>query len=379
MPMDNLNNVYKYLHWRGDLLFSQVPLGEVDALIFSELSYIRFDYLFKWFHIKRSSTIGEISNKLEEVELENYVPEGHFYRKKAYKLLKLAGKTPRYREIELSYYTNIFSKEDESQFGVACFKLEDKTFIAFQGTDLSAIGWKEDFQMSYLPQIPSQKMACDFLNKYLKTYPEPIYLGGHSKGGNLAIYGAIFTKSHLKPYIKRIYNFDGPGFSPAIINLKDYEDISNRIVTLIPQDSVIGLLLHRRERPIVVHSYNSVFKQHFGYYWEIVGGQFKRDTLSETATDIEKIMDGFLDSLDLHERQEFVEALFYILGAGDDDIILSTGRHNLYKLKEMIASFKELSLNERETLFEVFGKLYAQIQKYTGIGENRQLKKEVIK
>ena len=37
-----MNNVLDYIRWRGDLSFAQDPLNAVDAVIFSNLVYIRY-------------------------------------------------------------------------------------------------------------------------------------------------------------------------------------------------------------------------------------------------------------------------------------------------------------------------------------------------
>ena len=40
--------MFDYLNWRGDLTFRQDPVNEVDALVFSGLSYIRYADGAEW-------------------------------------------------------------------------------------------------------------------------------------------------------------------------------------------------------------------------------------------------------------------------------------------------------------------------------------------
>ena len=64
----------------------------------------------------------------------------------------------------------------------------------------------------------------------------PLYLGGHSKGGNLAMYAAIREQT-IQPAITRVYNFDGPGFRPSFYERYDCTAILDRIHTYVPKDS----------------------------------------------------------------------------------------------------------------------------------------------
>ena len=41
--VDNMSDMFDYIKWRGDILFTELSLNPVDALIFSTLSYISFD------------------------------------------------------------------------------------------------------------------------------------------------------------------------------------------------------------------------------------------------------------------------------------------------------------------------------------------------
>ena len=60
------------------------------------------------------------------------------------------------------------------------------------------VGWKEDFNMAFKSPIPSQEEAVRYIEKASLYCNGKILTGGHSKGGNLAVYAAAraeFQKS----------------------------------------------------------------------------------------------------------------------------------------------------------------------------------------
>ena len=42
---------------------------------------------------------------------------------------------------------------------------KNQVYVSFEGTDHLIGGWKEDFMMSYMFPIPSQKMAISYVNR----------------------------------------------------------------------------------------------------------------------------------------------------------------------------------------------------------------------
>ena len=354
-----MSDVHDYIYWRGDLSFEQDPLNEIDALIFSEFAYINFSKVAP-IHLERGDlTIKKAAKLWKEANPSDFMPTGYLHHAKSYEILTLAGDSKRFKDLVIASDIKELSLEDESQFGVTTFHRNGQPFfIAFEGTDLRSLSWKEDLQMTYLPAIPSQSKATQFLNKHFEKYPHPVYMGGHSKGSNLAIYAAIFMREEFQPYIKKIYSFDGPGFTKNILKTKTYEQISDRILSFIPQDSMIGLLLHKLEEQTVVYSKATEVMQHDVYSWEIKGNQFIPSQLSEEALHIKVAINELLDTFSLTEREMFADALFTIIGDGEDDFIVGNRSYILQKIPAMIREYRELNSESKRILLKVLKLFY---------------------
>ncbi len=354
-----MSDVHDYLYWRGDLSFEQDPLNEIDALIFSEFSYIDFSQIAPNQLKEGTLTIKEAANMWSEANPEDFMPSGYLHHEKAYEILTLAADSNRFQDLVIARDIKEISLEDESQFGVTTFHRKGEPFfIAFEGTDLRSLSWKEDLQMTYLTAIPSQSKAVEFLNNHFEKYPQPVTIGGHSKGSNLAIYAAIFVQETFQHYVEKIYSFDGPGFTKNLLQAKSYQQIAERIHSYIPQDSIIGLLLHKLEKHTVIYSKASELEQHDVYSWEIKGRQFIPSELSTDALDIQLAINKLLDELSLEEREHFSEALFTIIGDGEDDFITGDRNYTLQKIPEMIREYRDLQPESKHILFKVIRIFY---------------------
>lgn len=354
-----MNNILDYLYWRGDLSFGQDPLNEIDAIIFSEFAYIDFSTLAPTMLEDGQLTIKEAAKLWDEANREDFMPTGYLHHEKSYEALTLAGDSTRFGNILISKHVKDISVNEESQFGVTTFQRNDEPFfIAFEGTDLRSLGWKEDLQMTYLPAIPSQKKAVDFLKQHFEQHPQRVSIGGHSKGSNLAIFAAIYVGEKYQSLIDKVYSYDGPGFPKDMLEEENYLQLENRIQSYIPQDSLIGLILHKLEEARVIYSGASEFEQHDVYSWEIKGNHFIPGELTTSARDIQKMMNELLDELSLEERENFSETLFTILGDGEDDFIRGDRKYNLQKIPEMIKEFRDLDQEEKKNLFKVLRMFY---------------------
>lgn len=354
-----MSDVLDYLYWRGDLTFEQDPLNEIDALLLSEFSYINYNLLAPDLLKAGKLTIHEAANHWKEADRRVFMPTGYLHHKMAYEALTLAGESKRFRDVRIAEDIQRISAEDESQFGVTAFHRGDEPlFVAFEGTDLRSLGWKEDLQMSYLPMVPSQERAVEYLNVFFERYPQRVAIGGHSKGGNLAVFAAIYVEDAFQPYLDKVYSFDSPGFMRSILEDARYQNIKDKIYSFVPQDSIVGLMLYKLEESIVVYSQGSDSRQHDVFTWEVKGNQFIPSELTESAKQIEIIMDDLLDELSLEEREHFSEALFSIIGDSEDDYIIGDRNYNLEKIPRIIREFTNLTQDEKQILLKVLRIFY---------------------
>ena len=330
--------MFDYLKWRGDITFSQVPVNPVDALIFSSLSYIYLEDILpdnphQWMAL--SDVVREVFS------LPDAVGRGRV--KNDLELLKAAAETVRFGRTGMTFCKDVLVPEEETQFAAVTFYLDDGcVFIAFRGTDHSLTGWKEDFNMAFQESVPAQRMAMQYLKDFSLMSSVPMYVGGHSKGGNLAVYAAAKCGEMIQHQIRAVYNHDGPGFTEHMMEDEGYLRIIPKIHTFIPQSSVVGMLLEHEEPYTVVKSKQIGLLQHDPYTWEVLGGNFI--TMEEITADskfIDRTLKVWLADLDKDERNDFVDAVFDLLAAGD-----ASETKEIMRPKNVVTYLQTLSTDE---------------------------------
>ena len=200
-------NVFDYLKWRGDLNLEQSKFNEIDNLILSRFSYFPFDNIIKENEVV---TIKELSERFRKTDINPM----HILWKDDKEFFPAMGKTERFGNMLATKYINKIETEQEKQFSAITVLMPDDTiYVSFRGTDNTIVGWKEDFNMSFKSHIASQISAKEYLENIAEEFPnKKIRVGGHSKGGNIAIYASAFAKQAVKDRIINVYNNDGPGF-----------------------------------------------------------------------------------------------------------------------------------------------------------------------
>lgn len=303
-----------YLKWRGDILFSELPLNAVDALIFSTLSYVGYDGIVSE-EVCRWITLEEaVRNVLELPDLEKRIRV-----KRDIELLEAVLEAPRFHRIGMSFYQNILIPEEDTQFSAVTFYLEDgSAFLAFRGTDFTLTGWKEDFNMSFQESVPAQRLAVKYVQEFCEVNSAPLYLGGHSKGGNLAVYAAAKCGERIQNRIMKVYNQDGPGFTSNLMGDSNYQKMIPKIHTYIPQSSVVGMLLEHEEPYTVIRSKQIGFLQHDPYSWEIMRKDFiYLEEVSAESQLLDKTIKAWMMEMSEEDRDKLVDTVFELLMKGD--------------------------------------------------------------
>lgn len=309
-------NIIDYIFWRGDLPFALSPFNDVDNLILAELSYINFEQEVPP-DFQTSVTLKEAADAFfarhrgESLSLGLIVPD------EILTLCKAAAQSTRFSTVRLQGFVNHLDLEMQEQFSAVTFLLDDDSaYIAFRGTDDSIVGWREDFNMALPGPIPAQIHAAEYLTvagRAIHTRSS-ICTGGHSKGGNLAIYASACCEQDVRVRLKTIYCNDGPGFSPAFLQSEGYRAIRSNIRDIVPQNAVIGLLLEHDAPRIVVKSIQNGIYQHDALSWQVLGPAFEDGgTLGAQSLLIDKTLKAWLASMSQKERQDFVDALFGVL------------------------------------------------------------------
>lgn len=309
-----MSDMFDYLKWRGDILFSQLPPNPVDALIFSTLSYIRFQDIVPETPGHWITLADAASMVLDESDTQI-----RYRVRMDLDLLKAAAETARFGQVGLSNYQDVFIPEEDTQFAAVTYYLENGTaFLAFRGTDSTLVGWKEDFNMTFQESIPAQRLALDYTLSFAASSKCDLLLGGHSKGGNLAVYAAAKSDFFTRKRITAVYNQDGPGFTEQMMTDPGYLDIIPKIRTYVPQSSVIGMLLEHEEPYTVIKSKQIGIMQHDPYSWEVMGADFiSGNELTADSRFLDRTFKNWLAGMTPQERSEFFDTVFELLMMDD--------------------------------------------------------------
>ncbi|MDR1362993.1 MAG: DUF2974 domain-containing protein [Spirochaetaceae bacterium] len=371
-------NVFDYLDWRGDLGFRADPFNVVDNIIFSMFSYYPFDGIVNDTLDAGAVSLPEAAKRLIELIKKDPSIEREFVlgHRQADFLTRLA-ETPRYRDCTLRGYVNKIDICREMQFAVITILTpETPPYISFRGTDSAIIGWKEDFNMILNYPIPAQVEAVNYLNDAAKYLEEEIYIGGHSKGGNLAVYASAFCNEPIQKHIKTIYSNDAPGFSKQIITSDQYKAIEAKIDCYIPESSVVGLLFEYVKNYKVVKSSESGIMQHDPFSWEIQGKNMVHiNSVSKHSIVVNKMLMKWLEDMNHQTRLTFVETLYDIVNDANIKSVHDFTDNKLKNAALLIKSLHTVDNESKKMLFKTFSALFDvaknNIQSFIDVGESR--------
>lgn len=378
-------NLLDYLDWRGDLTLAQAPFNEVDNLILAELSFVNFGGIVP--------PPGEGSGVLlrqaaeaffakfsadEPIEMGVLVPDAI-----PDMLQKMAG-SQRFGDMMLSGFVDWLDAEAGEQFAALTVDTGDGAlYLSFRGTDDTLAGWKEDFEMACMPEVPAQKKALEYVLTVAKQFPrKKLRLGGHSKGGNLAVYAGVFCPAKLQNRMVDVWSNDGPGFHMDITSLEEYRRIAERIHSIVPKSSVVGMLLEPAKDYTVVDSDQLGFMQHDGFSWQVLGNRFVtlRQVTCQAHISDQKLKE-WVQSLSVEQREKFVTALFDILTASGAATLTDLKAESYKAVGPMIKAMTHLDKETRDGLLNFAGILFKSNFRLVleGIQEETEKKSSTIR
>jgi len=347
---------FEYIKWRGDLDFKSSPLNSVDALIFSQLAYLNFDGIVSS-SFSKSISIKNAAAKFTGFEEARRKDLGVAINSKTVELLYACAESNRFGSVELTGFSDIFNAEKEEQFCALTFFCRNMCFVAFRGTDDSFVGWKEDFNLGYKDVVPSQKDALRYLEKALKAeLSAKICCGGHSKGGNLAIYAAANLDSSLSRKLSAVYNFDGPGFKKEVITSKPFKSVLKKTHTYYPQFSIVGMLFCHDPEFKVVKAHDFLAKQHDPFNWDVDANELLLAEKLEKGSEVLcRAFDEWFTKLSPEQLELFVGSIFQILGASEAQSNSEFSESRLKSSARMIKAFANMDETTRKAVMDIVG------------------------
>lgn len=352
-----MSNILDYLAWRGDLPLERDPFNSVDALLLSCLSYVNFADVAPGIG-EGEITLEEASDRFFKLHSEEELAQDKSFISFAPSMLKALADSERFRKAYLLNYVNDTDISREIQFAAIEINTSDgASFISFRGTDDSIIGWKEDFNLSFMT-VPAESEAVTYLKKVTEGDTNKVRIGGHSKGGHLAVYSAAMAEDKLNSRIENIYNFDGPGFNRDAIESEYFRKIQGRVLKMIPESSIVGRLLINTTEPVIIKSSETGIMQHNPLSWQLEGKEFETCDFTDIISDLfDETMTKWIDEMSFEERKTFVDELFSVFEASGCENLSMLTKVGVKGTKAMIERMKQIRNDSGEkvrTLMKMF-------------------------
>ena len=369
-------NIFDYLEWRGDLTFEQTGICDADAVILSRLSYLPFDGAVSE-KFDTFTTVSQAADRVFSGGNPAFLWDGDD------RLLSALAESGRYRDLKLCGYVNEVDDGRQMQFSAMVIEIgSGLRFISFRGTDNTLVGWQEDFNMFFTFPVESQIEAQKYFERVTECFDGEFCLGGHSKGGNLAVYVSAFSSPAVQDRITAIYSMDGPGFELEHLEGSGFDRIAGKIRTYVPQSSIFGMLFEHEESYTVIKCNQKGFLQHDVYSWEI-----KRDSLVElsrrngTSAFFDHTLTQFAAKMTPQERRDFTEAIFNIMKSTEEYTFDDMADKLVKDIPIMLKTFTKLDSETRSMIgarllsfLKTAGGNITDINPLTK--ENRQIRRE---
>lgn len=344
-----MSTIFDYLDYVAyDSIYDR-PFKELDVLALTELTYLPFDRI-----VPQGDTTNievRLSDAVELVDrtTDFIVTDQHL------QLVDVLATSKRFKNVKLLNYVDEYDPDVQKQFAAMTYRLTmDVYLVVFRGTDDTLIGWKEDFHMTYMDHVPSQRRAASYLQHVMKEFPKGRFMvAGHSKGGNLAAYACSYLPDHLIEQVDAIYCYDAPGLNKSIIKTEGYQRIAHLIYRFVPQGSIVGMMLEVPEPATIVKSRAfGGFAQHDAFTWMVEKDGFV--TLDQTNPDsqqTDETLKQWVRETSADERKKFFDTFFGIfLDAGITSINDLGNLKNFSKIKDIFQNAQDLDPTEREML-----------------------------
>lgn len=340
-----MNKLIDYIKSTNNKTFKEQPLNEIDAACFSMLAYIDFSKINN-----QTMTINE-AYKITSAKFILKSPDKLMIKNK--ELFKAMANSLRFKNCIIKDYTKVV--DQETQFaGLTIIAPHEFKFIAFEGTDDLLVGWEEDFHLFFEYPVKAQRLAVKYLNKHINFKDILVYVGGHSKGGNLAVAGSINTTWQKKLRIKYIFNFDGPGFFDDVINSNKYKSIEKKIRNYYPEECVIGLALTNKGVTKIVKATIGRVNSHSIHTWKFKDNNFKYGTLKDSSIAFKNKLDYFTSYYTIEQRMIFVNTIFNILKISGYLKKSELKKLNISRIKNIIKEMKSLKEDDKTIIIDVF-------------------------
>lgn len=344
-------NILDYLDWRGDIPMTEDSFNEIDGLILSQFVYLSYEGIVDedW---DKTITIEEAGRKYFRCRPKGEEESLTLMVNNCSEVVRRMLRTDRFRKLQICGFVEKFDPVTAKQFAAVTVKISDECVcVVYRGTDDSLTGWEEDFKLCYMLPVESQLEAKMYLQSLCEVWDGRIILGGHSKGGNLSIYAAMCLCDEYKDRILKIYNYDGPGFLPAVVESEEYLKILPRINSYLPQSSMIGMIMYNESRCEIVKSTEKGFFQHKAVSWEVYGPRFvNADKFDKTSIWFNNACKKWVEEIETDKREVFFDHLFQLFKSAEIGTLTEISNDFPMVMKKVIRSYSDLDKDTKKML-----------------------------
>ena len=356
-----MEHIVDYLKKNKDISFKDKPLGAVDALILAQFCYMKWEGLIPG--LKDNNPEGISLLEMKEKMDPDYVFMDERYSKDNILLWNEMISGKRYRNMTCNYFCDRMDEDIETQFcAFVVFPEDDIPVVLYRGTDETILGWKEDFNMAFSKPVAGQRLALLYLQQVSLRLGDRFHICGHSKGGNFAVYAAMNVDKKTRDRIERIYDFDGPGFRPEVLKESHYNAIKSKLDKMIPQSSIVGMLLENHEDYSVVKS-SSVggVLQHNPYSWIVSGDEFSwEDDVKKSVRFKNNSLNKYVLGMDEEQIKLLGETVFDVIADSDVDNLLEIIEDPTKYLPKMLKNAEKVESGKKEAFKEAGKTFYEQ-------------------
>lgn len=352
-----MGTILDYLKEYGGYTLEEKPFSDVDSLILSQFAYLKFDGMVPG--------AEEAGQTVTLYDLVNHASYDHLYADERYREDNMAlflgvYRSRRFGDMKIGNYVNRIEPERETQFSAVTYWLSDGTcYVAYRGTDESIVGWKEDFNLAFSEPVPAQLMSVEYLEQAAQRIEGEFCVGGHSKGGNLAVYAAMNCREEVRRRIGRIYDHDGPGFRPEVKRGGAYREIEERIHKTIPRSSLVGMLLYSDGVYQVVESRTLGVAQHNPYTWLVDGDHFHIvDEIRAGRKFMDEALNQWILSLSQEQVHTFVDTFYQIVLASETDNLIDFTGNWFQSMHKIGVALKEVDPETGKAIIQIMKSLF---------------------
>lgn len=351
-----MENIISYIKDWGRYPLTERPLNEADSLVLCQFVYLNYEKFVPGFKEKKEPV--DIQYIYSHPERDR-IFDDYWYRENNKELISAMAESIRFGGLKMNYYVNIIDEEEETQFSAMTYFLEDgSTYLAYRGTDATIVGWKEDLNLAFSKPLPGQYLAVEYMDKVAGLVPGKFFVGGHSKGGNLAVYAAMNCSDDTRERILKVFNNDGPGFRPEIREQGNFQAIEERVVKFIPRSSLVGMILEDHCKYEIVESKGIGMFQHNTYSWKIKDGTIVRArNMNSTKIKRDATLNEWILSLSEEEIHSFVDTLYEVISASEAFNVFDFGSDWKKSLQNIAEAIKEVDEDTKKTIHRMIRSL----------------------